>query len=131
MAYVAKLNPSDFDIASLSIQLPPKSRTIEIGRAEKVFIWTAETAGGKGLIGRGIASGMSKEDATLMFSSLMLLSGPLFEKAQLQPHREAGEDTLIGFLARKLYFYAHLRIVRIPDRLAEELHREFLDHFAL
>lgn len=132
MSYIVKLRPEHFDLARFRIQMPKPMQYMEISN-EELFIWTAETANGDGLIGRAIATDddRGEDNAAVGILNVMVLNAPLYTKEALKNYRDVRDGTLISFLAEKVYYHALNRIVALPDHYANELRREFLAGFRL
>ena len=130
MPFIAKLNPEDFLVTEFAIRLPERSPH-PIEENAEIFVWTVETAGGSGLIGRITTCTASSAAEPTGFSSLMLVKESLVGKDQLQPYRDVNDGTLLSFLANKLYFFSNRRTLEIPDDHALALRRRFVDHLLL
>ncbi len=129
MTCIAKVNPDEFEIAAFRVRLPGKGER-EISQGEEIFIWTSETAGGRGLFARGIAAhAVTERNQELVLGSLMILPAGIYGKADLEAFREVRDETLVSFLAEKFYYYAHPRVLFVPGILAAELHERFFSYF--
>jgi hypothetical protein len=130
VAYIAKIAQEDIDPTNLTILLPDKGESDFVIGSE-FYVWTTETSGGNGLVGRGIASSTSANDRLIHLDSFMLLRSGIYRLEEIRDSRELRDGSLISFLAEKLYYHSHRRVITLPEEFASQLRTDFLRRFLL
>ena len=110
----------------ITADAPRGNSSPQIG--ERAFVWTAETAGGEGLLATGVirATGPGNRGSIRVTIDLddRSLAEPL-GKADLLPHRDAPTGPPIVGLARKLYRHSLTKIASLTGDEAAFLDRRF------
>lgn len=126
MPYIIKTRP--IEELSTSAEITVTERALyegcQIARNDEVFIWFNRGAQEEGLAWRGhVESAHSTINAKIIATVRLLEEAPrgCLTITHLEKHRNDGDGTPLGELARKLYRHAHSKIAGITDATASWL----------
>lgn len=100
------------------------ARDIEIG--ETIYVWSAETSGGSGLLASGTVTRMRGDPSyPILEVEVDAVPNHPLTNAQLRPLRDSNDQGPLSSLAKSLYRFSHRRLYRLSQDEARLLAQHF------
>jgi hypothetical protein len=128
MAFIAKIDPVETAVGqNILINERSMHNGKSISCGDRIFIWTSETSGGRGLVAVGHVTSRTINGGRVVAEVLVEATvRRQFGLNQIEPYRDVEDGSPISELARLLYRQAHNKAAALNEPSGELLE----DHFA-
>lgn len=129
MTIIVKVNAADVSPLGECLVSARPYQGAEPQGGEPAFIWTCQTAGGKGLAMRGRVSEIIRHGGGFDLRIRVTDQQPHrpLTKEMLAPYRNGGDDPVKVGLSGKLYWHARTKVVELTEDEARFLDSFFAD----
>ena len=119
MAFIIKCDPIPLRTGQPGLVSVKRYEGAALEQGDQVFLWFSETAGGRGLAGYGVVHAVGDEDpADIAFVIEAAEPARALSKAHLAPHRDAGGDSPLSSLSRKLFRHSLNKVATVDAQEA-------------
>jgi hypothetical protein len=122
MPILIKVAPQELSPAPITIQVPKAAANVAVV-GDRAFVWFAETQGGRGLVAVGAVEAVqtaTEGSVTIILGELTTGSGWV-GNTDIKEFRNSDDSRAESTLAKKIYRFAHNRVVRLTTSEAEFL----------
>lgn len=123
MAFIAKIDPIETTVGqNILIDERSMHNGKSISRGDRIFIWTSETSGGRGLVAVGHVTSRTINGGRVV--------AEVFVEAtirrhlglnEIKPYRDSEDGSPVSELARLLYRQAHNKVAALSETSTEYL----------